>query len=59
MHVIQSDGDGEVHVLVSKDFEVTGVQQGGPPAGAAGAPPSSQSAPSAPATSDDASTRPS
>ena len=32
VHVIQSNGDGEVHVLVSKDFEVTGVQQGGPPA---------------------------
>ena len=46
VHVIQSNGDGEVHVLVSKDFEVTGVRQGGPPAGAAGAPPSSQSAPS-------------
>ena len=36
VHVIQSNGDGEVHVLVSKDFEVTGVQQGGPPAGATG-----------------------
>ena len=51
VHVIQSSGDGEVHVLVSKAFEVTGVQQGGPPASASGAPPSSQSAPS---TSDDA-----
>jgi hypothetical protein len=24
-----------LHVLVSKDFEVTGTEQGGPPAGAA------------------------
>ena len=31
VHVVQSNGDGEVHVLVCKDFEVTGVQQGGPP----------------------------
>jgi len=42
VHVIRSGGD-EVHVLVSKDFEVTGTEQG-PPAGAA--PPSGQSAPS-------------
>jgi hypothetical protein len=35
VHVIQSSGKGEVHVLVSKDFKVTGVQQGGPPSGAA------------------------
>jgi hypothetical protein len=35
VHVIQSGGKGEVHVLVSKAFKVTGVQQGGPPGGAA------------------------
>jgi len=39
VHVIQSSGNGEVHVRVSKDFKVTGVDQGGPPSG--GAPPSS------------------
>ena len=42
VHVVQSGGDGEVHVLVSEDFEVTGVQQGGPPGGA---PPSGSNAP--------------
>jgi hypothetical protein len=42
VHVIRSGGSGEVHVLVSKDFKVTGVQQGGPPGGA---PPAGQSAP--------------
>jgi hypothetical protein len=31
VHVITSSG--EQHVLVSKDFEVTGTQQGGPPPG--------------------------
>jgi hypothetical protein len=31
VHVIQSSGKGEVHVLVSKAFKVTGVQKGGPP----------------------------
>jgi hypothetical protein len=47
VHVVRSGGGGEVHVRVSRDFEVTGVQQGGPPAGATGQPPSSlQSAPS-------------
>ena len=35
VHVIQSGG--EKHVLVSKDFKITGVQTGGPPGG--GAPP--------------------
>jgi hypothetical protein len=34
VHVIQSGGKGEVHVLVSKDFKVTGTQKGGPPGGA-------------------------
>ncbi len=38
VHVIQSGGKGEVHVLVSKAFKVTGVQQGGPPGGAPPAP---------------------
>ena len=38
VHVVQSNGDGEVHVLVSKDYEVTGTEQG--PSG--GAPPSGQ-----------------
>ena len=33
VHVMRSSG-GEVHVLVSKDFGVTGTEQG-PPAGAA------------------------
>jgi hypothetical protein len=41
-HVIQSGGK-EVHVLVSKAFKVTGVQQGGLPGGA---PPAGQRAPS-------------
>jgi hypothetical protein len=36
-HVITSSG--EYHVLVSKDFEVTGAQQGGPGAGGRGTPP--------------------
>jgi hypothetical protein len=39
VHVIGSTGT-ETHVLVSKDFKITGTQQGGPPAGAG------QSAPS-------------
>ena len=43
VHVIQSSGDGEVHVLISKDFEITGTEQGGPPSGA---PPAGQAAPS-------------
>ena len=30
VHVIRSGGAGEVHVLVSKAFAVTGVEQGGP-----------------------------
>jgi hypothetical protein len=34
VHVIRSGNQGEVHVLVSKAFKVTGVQQGGPPGGA-------------------------
>jgi len=38
VHVVQSNGDGEVHVLVSKDYEVTGTEQGP----SAGAPPSGQ-----------------
>jgi hypothetical protein len=38
VHVVQSGGKGEVHVLVSKAFTVTGTQKGGPPGG--GAPPS-------------------
>ena len=42
VHVIQSGGKGEVHVLVSKAFKVTGVQQGGPPGGA---PPAGSNAP--------------
>jgi hypothetical protein len=48
VHVLQSGGKGEVHVLVSKAFQVTGVQQGGPPGGAppAGANPPSGTAPS-------------
>jgi hypothetical protein len=44
VHVIQSGGKGEVHVLVSKAFRVTGTQQGGPPGG--GAPPSGSAPPS-------------
>jgi hypothetical protein len=32
VHVVRSDGSGEVHVLVSKAFAVTGVDTG-PPAG--------------------------
>ena len=48
VHVVQSNGDGEVHVLVSKAFAVTGVQQGGPQGGAppAGANPPSGTTPS-------------
>jgi hypothetical protein len=42
VHVVQSGGKGEVHVLVSKAFKVTGVQQGGPPGGA---PPAGSTAP--------------
>ncbi len=48
VHVIQSNGNGEVHVLVSKDFTVTGVQQGGPQGGA---PPSGTDTPSGTASS--------
>jgi hypothetical protein len=43
VHVIQSSSKGEVHVLVSKDFKVTGTQKGGPPGG--GAPPSGSAPP--------------
>jgi hypothetical protein len=42
VHVFRSDGSGEVHVLVSKDFKITGVREGGPPGGA---PPAGQAAP--------------
>ncbi len=35
VHVIQSGSKGEVHVLVSKDFKITGTQKGGPPGGGA------------------------
>ena len=50
VHVIRSDGSGEVHVLVSKAFKVTGTQTGGPgggpPPGAGGqAPQQGQAAP--------------
>ena len=45
VHVIQSGSKGEVHVLVSKDFEITGTQKGGPPGGG-GAPPSGSAPPS-------------
>jgi hypothetical protein len=34
VHVIESDGSGEVHVLVSKALKITGTQTGGPPPGA-------------------------
>ena len=44
VHVIQSGSKGEVHVLVSKDFKVTGTQKGGPPGG--GKPPSGSAPPS-------------
>ena len=61
VHVIRSDGQGEVHVLVSPAFKVTGVQPGGPPRG--GTPPSGTTAPNgtAPggATAPDGSTAPS
>ena len=43
VHVITSGG--ELHVAVSKAFRVTGVQQGGPPAGASGTPPSGTAPP--------------
>jgi hypothetical protein len=49
VHVMKRDGSGEVHVLVSSAFKVTGTQTGGPggPPGAAGqaAPPASSSSP--------------
>ena len=45
VHVIQSGGKGEVHVLVSKAFAITGTQKGGPPGGG-GAPPSGSAPPS-------------
>jgi hypothetical protein len=45
VHVIQSGSKGEVHVLVSKDFKITGTQKGGPPGGG-GAPPSGSAPPS-------------
>ena len=35
VHVIQSGSKGEVHVLVSKAFKITGTQKGGPPGGGA------------------------
>lgn len=38
VHVIRSGNQGEVHVLVSKAFAITGTRKGGPPGG--GAPPS-------------------
>jgi hypothetical protein len=44
VHVIQSGSKGEVHVLVSKAFKITGTQKGGPPGG--GAPPSGSAPPS-------------
>jgi hypothetical protein len=47
-HVISSSG--EVHVLVSSDFKVTGVQQGGPPGGGGGAPPAGAPPAAAPST---------
>jgi hypothetical protein len=43
VHVVQSGSKGEVHVLVSKAFEITGTQKGGPPGG--GAPPSGSAPP--------------
>ena len=45
VHVIQSGSKGEVHVLVSKAFAITGTQKGGPPGGG-GAPPSGSAPPS-------------
>jgi hypothetical protein len=42
VHVIQSNGT-ELHVLVSKDFKVTGTEQGGGPGGS---PPAGYTAPS-------------
>ncbi len=44
VHVVQSGDKGEVHVLVSKDFKLTGTQKGGPPGG--GKPPSGSAPPS-------------
>jgi hypothetical protein len=44
VHVIESGSKGEVHVLVSKAFKITGTQTGGPPGG--GAPPSGSAPPS-------------
>jgi hypothetical protein len=43
VHVIRSGG-AEVHVMVSRDFKITGTQQGGP---GGGAPPSGRAAPGA------------
>ena len=43
VHVIQSGSKGEVHVLVSKAFKITGTQKGGPRGG--GAPPSGSAPP--------------
>lgn len=52
VHVITSDGSGEVRVLVSADFAITGTQEGGRPGGPPGAPPAGdQSAPSGAAPS--------
>ena len=51
VHVIRSGGAGEVHVLVTKDFKVTGTSQGPP----AGAPPAGQAAPSSSGSSSSAS----
>jgi len=49
VHVVTSSG--EVHVKVSKAFAVTGVEQGGPPAGAAPSSSTPSSTSSAGATS--------
>jgi hypothetical protein len=49
VHVIRSGNQGEVHVLVSKAFKITGTETGGPGGGAPPSgttPPSGQSAPS-------------
>jgi hypothetical protein len=51
VHVITSNG--EYHVAVSKDFKVTGAQQGGPGAGGAGVP--GGAAPSGSSSKNDAS----
>jgi hypothetical protein len=37
VHVFRANGE-EIHVRVSKDFKVTGTEQGGPPAGGQPAP---------------------